>query len=120
LITRDATGSLWLIPTAHVLATNLNIGAVKTSGMDFGGDYTYRLATYGALNFNLNGVWTQKAEVLPIPGLGTYDCVGLHGPTCGVPTPKWRHKAYVNWTTPWNVSVRATWRHIDKVANEGT
>jgi outer membrane receptor protein involved in Fe transport len=52
--------------------------------------------------------------------LGSYDCVGLHGATCGVPTPRWRHKAYVAWQTPWNATLRLQWRHINAVDNDGT
>ncbi|MEQ1516760.1 MAG: hypothetical protein ABL931_09755, partial [Usitatibacteraceae bacterium] len=56
----------------------------------------------------------------PIPGAGSYDCKGLHGPTCGVPTPKWRSKTRVSWNTPWNFDLALTWRHIDSVSQEGT
>ena len=68
----------------------------------------------------MNGTLITKAENEPIPGGGTYDCKGLHGATCGVPTPKWRSKVRGTWTTPWNVDLALTWRHIDGVANEGT
>jgi outer membrane receptor protein involved in Fe transport len=61
-----------------------------------------------------------KAENEPVPGSGSYDCKGLHGPVCGVPTPKWRHKVRGSWNTPWDVDLSLTWRYIGKVDNEGT
>ncbi|HEX4159405.1 MAG TPA: hypothetical protein VHY79_13100, partial [Rhizomicrobium sp.] len=35
---------------------------------------------------------------------------GLFGTTC-VPSPKWRHKFRVTWTSPWDVDVSFDWRH---------
>jgi outer membrane receptor protein involved in Fe transport len=120
LITRDSQGTLWLLPQAQVVATNVNIASSGQQGADFGADYRYRMAAYGSLQFNFVGTAVYKAPTTPIPGLGSYDCVGLHGVTCGVPTPRWRHKAYVNWQTPWNANVRVQWRHINSVDQEGT
>jgi iron complex outermembrane recepter protein len=120
LITRDSLGTLWLLPQAHVTATNLNIASSGQTGVDLGADYRYRLAAYGSLQFNMVGTVISKSPTTPIPGLGSYDCVGLHGATCGVPTPRWRHKAYVNWQTPWNANLRVQWRHINAVDQEGT
>jgi outer membrane receptor protein involved in Fe transport len=56
----------------------------------------------------------------PIPGLGEYECKGLHGANCGVPSPEWRHKFRTTWETPWNLDLALTWRHIGKVDQEGT
>ena len=125
LITRDAQGTLWLPSQGSgviggVKATNVNIASAGQQGVDVGGDYVYRLAGMGSLKFDIVGTWVYKAQTTPIPGLGSYDCVGLHGSTCGVPTPRWRHKAYVAWQTPWNANIRVQWRHINAVDNDGT
>jgi iron complex outermembrane recepter protein len=92
---------------------------VTTAGVDVGINYTYKLPGYGALALNLNGTYTTKNESEPIPGT-SYDCVGLHGTVCGVPTPKWRHKFRTSWMTPWNLDLALTWRYVDKVNFEGT
>ena len=120
LITRDIIGSLWAAPNGRIVATNVNIARLRTSGVDLGFNYTRKLEAYGSIGVNVNGTLLTKAENEPVPGAGSYDCKGLHGPVCGVPTPKWRHKVRGTWTTPWNFDFALTWRHIDKVDNEGT
>jgi outer membrane receptor protein involved in Fe transport len=119
LITRDVIGSLWAAPTARIVATNINIAKTTTSGVDIGFNYTHKLANMGSLAFAFTGTLLTKFENEPIPG-SSYDCKGLHGGVCGVPAPKWRHKARTSWTTPWDVDLAVTWRHVDKINYEGT
>lgn len=120
LIQRDIIGSLWAAPQGRIVATNVNVAALRSSGIDVGFNYAHKLPQMGTIAVNLNGTLLTKAENEPIPGAGAYDCKGLHGPTCGVPAPKWRHKLRGTWTTPWNWDLSLTWRHIDKVNNEAT
>jgi iron complex outermembrane recepter protein len=116
LITRDRLGTLWLLPQAQVIATNVNLAKFKVSGVDFAANYNQPLGRWGGLGINFLGTWSKEFITEPIPGLGDYDCNGLHGGTCGIPQPKWRHKLRVNWGSPWSVDAAVTWRHIDKVA----
>lgn len=126
LITRDpTTGSLWIGTVANVLATNVNIASLSTSGIDV--DLAYRfdlddvgLADAGSLNFSMVGTWMDTAKSEPLPGEGEYDCVGLHGATCGVPTPEWRHRLRTTWATPWDANLSLSWRYIDSVNAQGT
>jgi iron complex outermembrane recepter protein len=120
LITRDSAGTLWLMPTAHVLATNVNIAQAKTTGWDFKANYSYRLPAWGNLLFDFNGTAVEKNLTVPLPGEAPFDCTGLHGPNCGTPTFKWKSRAAISWVTPWNVNLRAQWRHLGAVSNEGT
>ncbi|MBL8513920.1 MAG: TonB-dependent receptor [Betaproteobacteria bacterium] len=121
LIQRDVIGSLWAQPNGRIVATNINIASASTSGIDFAFNYSGKLpGGWGGYNVAFNGTKLRSNENEPIPGGGSYDCAGYHGPTCLVPSPKWRHKLRGSWTTPWNVDVALTWRHIAKVANEGT
>jgi len=115
LITRDNTGSLWLLQQARIVATSVNIAKETTTGVDFGFNYTHKLVDYGSLSFALNGTLLTKFETESAPGLGTYECKGLFGATCGTPLPKWRHKLRGTWATPWNMDLSLTWRHIDEV-----
>jgi iron complex outermembrane recepter protein len=119
LIHRDQLGSLWLTPGGYVEAGTTNIGSKGTSGVDLGANYRLRLAQgYGALDFMLNGTYIRSYTVENLPGTGSYDCAGLYGATCEKPIPKWRHKARLTWSSPWNFDVSATWRYYDKVKND--
>ena len=118
LVQRDAFGTLWLLPQGRVVALNDNLGGYKVTGVDLALNYLQRVGRFGSLNFNYNGSWLDKWEFEPIKGLGKFDCAGFVGPQCGFPLPKYRHKARVTWTTPWNVDLAVTWRHIGKVQNE--
>ncbi len=112
LIHRNGLGNLWTAG-GFVTATNINISKLKTEGVDFAANYTWPLGTWGSLGLNFNGTWTKEFVKEPIPGLGDYDCAGLYGATCGPPIPKWKHQLRGTWSSPWNVDLSATWRHID-------
>jgi outer membrane receptor protein involved in Fe transport len=120
LIQRDRVGTLWATPQGFITATNQNLGRLTTKGWDINLDYYYKLPAYGALKFNLTGTLLQENKQEPIKGLGEFDCKGLHGASCGVPSPEWRHKFRTTWETPWNFDVSLTWRHIGAVDQEGT
>ena len=117
-IHRDNLGSLWLLPSGYVKGVTTNIGSQGTSGLDVGASYRMKLAGLGGLDFTLNGTYVRSYEVENLPGLGTYDCAGLYGPTCNTPTPKWRHKFRTTWSSPYNFDLSLTWRYFDKVKND--
>lgn len=114
-IQRDSLGSLWATPNAYIQTNNQNIGKVQTSGFDIGADYGVRLDGMGRVDLSFLGTKQLRYVVEDVPGLETYDCTGYFGNTCGTPSPKWRHKLRASWTTPWAVTVAATWRHMDSV-----
>ncbi len=120
LITRDRLGTLWALPSGFIQATNQNLGGLSTSGYDFSADYFWKLPAYGNLKLSVTGTLLKSAKTEPIPGLGEFECKGLHGASCGVPSPEWRHKARATWETPWNTDLTLTWRYIGKVDQEGT
>ncbi len=115
LVTRDRTGSLWLLNSANIVAFNQNLAMRKTKGLDLGANYRYRLADLGAFDFAFNGTYLKEFIREDAPGTGEFDCAGLHGTVCGVPLPKWRHKARLSWASPWAVDLALTWRHIHAV-----
>ena len=117
-VQRDAFGTLWLPGTGRVVALNDNVGGYWTTGVDLALNYLHRLGSYGSLGLNFNGTWMQKWEFEPIKGLGKFDCAGFVGGQCQGVYPKWRHKARLTWTTPWNLDLALTWRHIARVQNE--
>ena len=85
LIQRDSIGSLWAQPSGRIIATQQNLAKLRTSGIDFGFNYTHKLAGNGSVGVNVIGTLLDKIETEPLPGLGTYDCTGYYGPTCGTP-----------------------------------
>jgi outer membrane receptor protein involved in Fe transport len=118
LIVRDGpTGALWL-NNGNIVDTNVNIGGVQTSGVDFNANYGVDLEdwgapAYGSLQFTFAGTWLESLET--DTGLGfansVYDCAGFYANQCGVPNPEWRHRARVTWVSPWDLNVSATWRY---------
>jgi outer membrane receptor protein involved in Fe transport len=121
LIQRDSLGTLWALPSGKVVAINDNLGGYNTNGIDFGLNYGYPLAGLGTLGLNFLGSWLNKWEYEPLKGAGKFDCAGYFGPQCSQsrgPLPKWRHKVRATWSTPWDVQMAVTWRHINKIANE--
>ena len=48
--------------------------------------------------------------------MGSYDCTGLYGASCGAPTPKWKHTFETDWATPWaGLILTGRWRYIGHV-----
>jgi outer membrane receptor protein involved in Fe transport len=106
--------------SGNVIETNQNTGSLQTKGWDFEVNYNKDLADWGvanagSLSFNLIGTLLDNFIVEPVKGLGTYDCEGLYGETCGTPSPAWRHKLRVTWTSPWDFQLSADWRYFGEV-----
>jgi iron complex outermembrane receptor protein len=132
LVHRDPNGLLFTT-AGYVIATNTNTGFLGTKGVDFEGNYNVDLNDWnvhgaGSLAFNFVGTWTEQKIFEPYTGstatLGgktftDYDCAGLYGQTCGVPTPTWRHKLRATWATPWDVDLSLAWRHMGGTTFDG-
>lgn len=117
LIQRDRLGTLWALPTGSIQAFNQNLAVRKTTGIDLGSHYRYAAGGYGIFDLALDGTFLKEFIREDFPGNGEYDCAGYHGVICGVPLPKWRHKARVSWGRG-PVDVAVTWRHINAVELE--
>jgi iron complex outermembrane receptor protein len=119
LVNRDEFGSLWLSATnAYIVDTSLNLGTLRTRGVDLQTSYTLNIAEH-RLGFNLVGTKLLEYSNAPLPGFPSYDCAGFYGGTCGIPAPEWRHSLRANWRTPWNgLDVAATWRYFGKASSE--
>lgn len=110
------SGGILFGTNGYVVSTNVNTGYLKTSGFDIGGNYRYDLEEWGGLDFSLLGTYLLNAVNEPLPGLGTYDCRGLFGPTCGQPSPIWRHSLRTTWAVPESTAtVSLNWRYIGGV-----
>jgi len=113
LIHRGAAGDLWFNTNNFVTATYVNIGKVSTRGLDVSSHYHVDLGQFGKLSTNLSGTYTKDFYTQPVPGLGSYDCSGYWGSTCGAPVPHWRHVLNNTWSLPWfGLDLTARWRFI--------
>jgi outer membrane receptor protein involved in Fe transport len=114
-IKRNQIGQLWL-GTGNVVDTNINIGAIETTGIDLNASYSgLSLGKAGDLNFSITGTYLQDLITEPGPGIDPYDCVGFFAGSCGTPNPEWRHQFRVGWETPWNLDLALTWRYYGEV-----
>ncbi len=119
LVHRSAGGQIF--GAGFVTATTTNTGFEHTKGWDMEANYNFNFDSwsmtqgYGALQFAFVGTYLQSFAVEPLPGLGSYDCAGLYGQTCGTPEPKWRHRLRTTWATPWDVDFSANWRYLNGV-----
>ena len=117
LVNRNPAGSLWLSPDGYVIDTNQNVGGVQTRGFEFNGNYSTEIGNAGRVSVNFVGTLLDKYSV--DNGLTEeYDCTGYYGPTCGVPRPKWRHKARVSYTMTNGVGLSVQWRHLSSATVE--
>jgi outer membrane receptor protein involved in Fe transport len=97
-----------------VIDTNQNVGSLKTTGIDVGFSYSHDIGSLGGLALNMNGTWLN--EIITDNGVSQpYDCAGLYGLICTTPSPEWRHKARLTWTTPWGIGVSTQWRYFSGV-----
>ncbi len=108
LIHRDRFGSLWLTNDAYTITTNQNVGKLGSRGMDITGNYSHPLGDKGLLSVNMIGTYLMAQTI--DTGLYSYDCVGLFGNTCGIPTPTWRHMMRFSWETNWKFVLSVGWR----------
>ena len=112
LFHRDPRNGVLFGEQGYIVSTTLNTGSLKTAGVDIGANYAFDTGI-GGFSMAFIGTWLKEHRTEPLPGLGSYDCVGLFGPTCGQPSPEWRHQARVSWTDTTKIaSVSLNWRYI--------
>jgi outer membrane receptor protein involved in Fe transport len=116
LIQRDSFGTLWLATDGYTVSTNQNIGELRARGVDLGVNYPWNLGDHGFIAFSLLGS-TMLENRLTTP-LTDYDCAGFMGNQCGIPNPKWRHRARASWNTNGKATVSFGWRYIHGVKND--
>ncbi|MBF7015005.1 TonB-dependent receptor [Novosphingobium resinovorum] len=113
LFKRDSrSGALFGQNAGYIVSTTMNTGYLKTSGIDINADYTFDIGNAGRINVGVVGTYLINQVSQPVPGLGSYDCKGLFGYTCGQPSPEWRHVARFTWMAPGDTVVSLSWRHI--------
>lgn len=113
LFNRDPRSGIIFGDQGYIISTTQNTGSLRTSGIDISGTYTQPLGSLGSASIDFMGTRLRKLVTEPLPGLGSYDCVGYFGPTCGQPSPKWRHQARFTWADAAGVgTISLNWRYI--------
>ena len=99
LFVRNPDGTL-----QYITKTRLNMGGLRTQGVDIGLDYLLRTADWGRFGFSLDGTYTDKYEGQDEVGGAWTDSVGRNGALSTGATSantyvfKWKHQARVNWS----------------------
>ncbi|HYJ52667.1 MAG TPA: TonB-dependent receptor, partial [Allosphingosinicella sp.] len=119
LVHRDQFGSLWRTSNGYVQDFSINIGSVKTRGIDVQASYSMEIGEgWGGVGFNFVGTWLDR--LVTDNGVSDpYDCTGYFGPQCGTPSPEWRHQFRVNWNLPDGIGLTARWRYFSGVDVDG-
>ncbi len=98
-----------------VLATNVNVGGLETSGIDLQVGYTFDL-DFGIgggseLGIVFNATFLDEYNLIPIAELSTVnDCAGAFGRTCGEPKSEMKTNTQINWTSgDLTVGLRHRW-----------
>ncbi|WP_236704409.1 TonB-dependent receptor domain-containing protein [Sphingomonas sp. HT-1] len=113
LFRRDPRTGALFGSNGYVVGSTLNTGYLLTSGIDIAASYATRIGALGKLDASIVGTWQEQQTVEPLPNLGTYDCKGYYGYSCGQPNPEWRHFARLTWIVPGEkATLSLAWRHF--------
>ena len=114
-----ADGSLWIGSSGYVTDGTANLGQQTARGVDLETQYRLDMGGMGRLTMDMDFNYDIKLETTPLPGGGSYDCVGYFGPTCGAPTPHIKGRTRFNWNTPLQgLDAWLNWRFIGPVRAE--
>ncbi|MEG3175591.1 TonB-dependent receptor [Sphingomonas sp. RB3P16] len=112
LFKRDPRSGALFGTNGYIVATTYNTGSLKTSGIDITSDLTFGIGALGKINLNLVGTRLLDQSLEPLPGLGSFNCKGLYGYTCGQPSPVWRHVLRTTLLTRQGSTLSLSWRHL--------
>ena len=88
-----------------VLATNVNVGGLATSGIDLQVTYSWELdfgvgGSGSDLSVAFNATFLNEYDLIPIADLSTVnDCAGAFGRTCGEPKSETKTNTHIKWTS---------------------
>lgn len=91
LITRNSDGTILVISEPYV-----NLGKLKTSGVDIGARYLWRDTGFGDLRFSLDTTYTDSYKNTPAPGAETVEVAGTYNRQFGN-YARWRGQVGVGW-----------------------
>lgn len=94
-----------------------NDGVLETSGIDFRVNYTLPVS-FGSINWDLNGTWTDKLLFQANANAVNRECVGLFSNNCEPITPEWAFNLRTTVSIDDLFDVSLLWRWLDKVEYE--
>jgi outer membrane receptor protein involved in Fe transport len=121
-IHRDAlTGSLDSASSSgYINDTTRNLDSLHVNGIDFDMNYSrnldqFGLANAGAFSLSMLGTYQMMNVTQILDQIKSFDCNGLYGTNCGIPSPRWRHTFRATWNAPWGQDFSFNWRYIGAV-----
>lgn len=99
LFVRNPDGSL-----DYLIKTRLNMGGLKTRGLDLHADYAYKTASWGKFSAAIDGTYLMQYQTQDEAGGKWFDAVGQPGALGSSSTSantfvyRWRHSARVGWS----------------------
>ena len=122
-VRRGLPGDLWigsdLAASGHIVALADNLAIEEVAGVDVIVEYGFEAGRFGSVHLTNIFSWIDQWDQQELAGAPTESCAGKWGFVCGFPTPTVRNALRVVWTTPWNVTVTAMWRHLGKAEDRG-
>ncbi|HEV2818478.1 MAG TPA: TonB-dependent receptor [Allosphingosinicella sp.] len=118
LVHRDQFGSLWRTGNGFVSDLSINIGSLKTRGIDVQASYSMELGGLGNLSASFVGTWLDR--LITDNGITSRECVAQFGAICGTPNPEWRHTLHLNYVHPSGIGLATRWRYFSGVDNDGS
>ncbi|MEL7450124.1 MAG: TonB-dependent receptor, partial [Pseudomonadota bacterium] len=97
--------------------TNVNIGELATTGLDFQIIYNFDIGDHN-LNIDYASTVLDTLDTVPFPGADPIERAGKFGNAVGASNPEYRHRIVGTWTTPWPVDFSMTWRHFGETDND--
>ena len=94
-----------------------NLGILETSGIDFRVNYTLPVS-FGSINWDLNGTWTDEVKLQATPSAINRECVGLYSTNCDPINPEWAFNLRTTVSIDDLVDISLLWRWIDGVEYE--
>jgi iron complex outermembrane recepter protein len=114
LVQRDQFGSLWRTGNGFVRDLSLNIGSLKTRGIDLQASYSMELGGMGGLALSFVGTWLDTL-ITDTDVSDPFDCVGFFGTQCGTPTPEYRGTWNISYTHPSGIGLASRVRYFSGV-----
>lgn len=110
---RDPRSGAIFGSNGYIVGSTQNTGYLLASGIDVALAYNFAIGQLGKIDASVVGTWQDQQTEQPQPGLGTFDCKGLYGYSCGQPNPSWRHVARFSWIAPsQKETLSLSWRHF--------
>ncbi len=123
-VRRGLPGDLWigsdLGGSGHIVALADNLAIEEVAGVDVIVEYGFEAGRFGNVRVTNIFSWIERWDQQELARAPTESCAGKWGFVCGFPTPTTRNALRIVWTTPWNVTATAMWRHLGEAEDRGT